>query len=272
MKNKKVIGIITIIFLIFIFGCVFYTINQENEYEENNSKEKIDYTKSECINKGSVCSLEEIKKGIKISYDVNDKEKYDFYVIANDENNMTLISAKSLAYSNWNMEEINMKGPVTPLFNLYDVTSNWDNVQTIDNYVYSDYGYRNCLQNESDEEKEFCKEGGYHKIQFGKNSSYVETNIIEEDHYQNYDLGDTKFKARLITVEEVLELDMPLWLSDNLKDGQGYWTMSSSTAPNAYFVSGAYGIMYLDGKTAIESLHVEENTIGLKAVINVLKK
>ena len=84
MKNKKNLLIITIIFLIFIFSCVFFTINQENKL-----KKPKEHTKTECVNKGEICTSDEIKKGILISYDVNENDTHDFYVIDNDENYMT---------------------------------------------------------------------------------------------------------------------------------------------------------------------------------------
>jgi hypothetical protein len=77
---------------------------------------------------------------------------------------MTLISANNLSYSSWNMESINMKGPVTPLFALYDVTYDWENVLSLENYEYNDYGYKQCNKTTDEQTKEYCTEGGYHKL------------------------------------------------------------------------------------------------------------
>ena len=261
MKNKKII--LVSILLIGIYILIFFS------FYNKPIKEKKEYSKASCIKKGNKCSQEQIKEGIYLSFAVNDKKTYDFYMIDNDENYMTLLCSKNLGKSQWNTENINMKGPVTPIYELYELTKDWTNVLTIDGFTYDDYGYKSCLKNASKEEKNYCSEGGYHNIKLSKENSYVETNILNDDKYYIFDLDD-EFKARLITVEELLNLDMQIWLKDNLQNGEGYWTMSSSTAANISFSSGAYALMYDGKKTSIESINVSLN-LGLRPVIKIEK-
>lgn len=260
--KKKIIFITLAIFISFIFAVVIYTLIV-------NEPDHPVYITSDCTKKGFLCTKDELKKGVIVSFAVTPKETLDFFVISNTEEEMVLLSADVLGNkTSWNTENTNVKGPVTPLFELYDVTYNWRNVLTIKDYIYEDYGFKECLNSTNDE---LCKMGGYHNITFGTNTQ-VKTNIkLNDDEFYIYELGEYEFKSRLITVEEVIDLDIPDWLANNLKNGHGFWTMSSSTAANTEYFSGAYAIMKIEDKVRIESVPVSNELIGLKAVITVPK-
>ncbi len=96
-----------------------------------------------CLKDGSVCS-----NGVLVNVKVNDNEDYDFYIIDDDGENLTLIMNQNLGdnvawiikedyiafggttstWSNSSSGRINTKGPRTALKTLEERTSDWTNI------------------------------------------------------------------------------------------------------------------------------------------------
>ena len=139
-----------------------------------------------------------------------------FCVIDETETTVTLISRNKVGTdSKWGGNTQNNQGPNTILTNLLEETKDWDKVSVISSYTYDDtaggtksYGY-----------KTLSIDSGIATIT--KRDNTTET------------IGDSsnKFRARLITYEEVMKMTngYPLpWMAD-------IWTLSSAnSAANAY--------------------------------------
>jgi len=270
-KNVKKYLIILIIFIVLVsIGVSLLMINKNTNLEPSDNN---------CLKKGNLCTLDEIKTGLVVPVAVNDNDTYDFYVIDNTAEQLILIMAKNIGKDvDWSMEGINFKGPVAPVFEVYDYTTNWDNINKITNYIYEDFGYKQCLALPDDsEEKNLCKFGGYIKFVINEKEAYVDHDIEElgNEDGRDYVLGDYDFKARLITVEEIEKLDNPSWLGNDLENGEGYWTMSSSTAANTSFNAGAYAVVKTSDVMTVESLKVTlaeiPYKVGVRPVITIPK-
>ncbi|MBE6148667.1 MAG: hypothetical protein E7167_04180 [Firmicutes bacterium] len=279
MKNNKKLFILIGIILIILIVVLIIIRKPEKTLPliENN----------ECIKKGNVCSLQDIKNGVYVDVEVNDKKSYGFYVISNTENEMTLIMNENIADNiDWHHELINMKGPLEALGQLSDYTYSWTKIDIIDNYTYDDYGkkYSDKLCEEGSNPGYSCKYSiyktrGYNKIVLSKDEKYVDFNFApeEEEPLLRQDLSDFNLRARLITVEEVNELANAKWLDYGLKDNEGYWTLSSSTAANTRYAVGAYAVVKAENGISVESLFIqnslnEELKIGIRPVISIEKR
>jgi len=170
-KNVKKYLIILIIFIVLVsIGVSLLMINKNTNLEPSDNN---------CLKKGNLCTLDEIKTGLVVPVAVNDNDTYDFYVIDNTAEQLILIMAKNIGKDvDWSMEGINFKGPVAPVFEVYDYTTNWDNINKITNYIYEDFGYKQCLALPDDsEEKNLCKFGGYIKFVINEKAKITKINL-----------------------------------------------------------------------------------------------
>lgn len=287
-KSSNIIKLIIIIGLSLIIIGIFCI----NVYVTKIFTNPIGIEEHECTKKGNICTDEDIYNGLEVAVEVKENVTYRFYMISNTEDNMTLIMANNVNnQEDWHNELINMKGPTKALGTLIERTKAWDNVDDITNFTYEDYGLKsfieNC-QNNTTEPDYDCNNGqsegrAYKSVNITKNKVEYIYNMETIDGMEPAESFSyaAKAKARLITLEEVFDIakdkKIPRWLSVGLKDQQGYWTMSSSTAMNTQYSAGAFAITNTNEETTIESLYVNNSLnsgylIGLRPVITITKK
>lgn len=159
IKSKKckilIVGIIAA--LIIILGVIivlniFHNTKESNKLTNNNTTSQS--TKSEnystCAKEGNKCSQKDIIDGQLVNVSVNNKTNYDFYVIDDDGEILTLLKRKSLGdivawcsrddkYDVFLAEENadgNIYGPYTALKYLNELTNDWTNIDFINNYNF----------------------------------------------------------------------------------------------------------------------------------------
>lgn len=274
-KNVKNYLILMIIFIIVIVGVILLVliIHKDDEITP------LVPSDNKCLNKGEVCSIDEIKSGLVVPVQVNEKKVYNFYVISNTKDTLTLMMSSNIGeFTDWNYEGINFKGPVTPLYIMYDYTKDWTYVPVIENYEYEDFGKKYCLEDDDKDETISCDGMGYTKVVIDGEKSYVDVNFknMDTEDGKDYPMYNTKFRARLITLEELENLNGSKWLSNELRDNHGYWTLTSSTAANVGYMGGAYAFIKTESGEAIESVNVQLSAgsynIGVRPVIVIDKK
>ena len=248
---------------------------------------------NDCVKKGNICSAEEIYKGVEVEIAVNDKTKQRFYVISNDENQMTLIMNKNIKKeADWSAELINIKGPGEAYAQLIDKTKNWNNIDYISEYKYEDSGkktFEEICQDPTNNGGYDCSttritSRGYNDVTINDGKVTLNYNIYyeptdEKPQLSNELVGQTR--ARIITNEEINAVvqnnETPLWLIKNLGDKEGYWTATSSIAQKTSYDGGAVALVKMDNKPSIESIYVMKDydakyEIGIRPVITVNKK
>ena len=208
------------------------TVTEDYEECKNPGEpEPIMTSENACVTSGT-CSQDDIKAGIKVNVKVNDKKAYDFYVIADNGTELTLLMSENLGDNvAWYKNTYNnSKGPTTALAELKTRTSDWTNIPERD-YVYSDDG------------------GG------NKYKSFTET-----------------MRARMITYTEAENIrnanngTTPNWMYVNLKntgsntdslgnDKAGYWTSAahfsySESAQRIDYIGNIYVYSWTDNGTA----------------------
>jgi len=276
--------------ILFIVG-FFYT--REHPFKDFQSKSKT-YRMEEvpCLKQGRICSREDIRKGIKIEYDVNDKKTYEFYLISNSENSATFIMSDDLIVTDWNEEMINFKGPQKALYDLNMAVADWVNVPVLSHYEYTDYSYQNHLnictrKTVTYEDYDCTKTAGYQKFMVedgqGKlifNLPLVETDIEDIEFDEEWDFDGVEIRARMITLEEIGPLgdkdSFARLLIDHSKNGEAYWTLSSAAYPGNDYVVEAHTVVNRYNRVSIENTvvnHGEESaTISVRPVITLNKK
>lgn len=288
MKNEKIIKflkifiVVLVIILAIAIPVSLITYDSDPEIKSN-----------ECIQKGKVCTADEIFDGVEVLVEVKKGKKYVFNVIYNDEKSMTLLMNENLIKeSDWHGELVNIKGPRQALIDLYLKITDWKNVEPI-SFMYKDEGKLSF--------EEFCATGnvdpgydctnttylsrGYDYIEINNGVTTINMNLVEEDPSIKVENVYTQSKriayARLITLSEINNLSKdfkyPEWLTKNLKDNEGYWTLTSSTAMRTGYQQGAIALAKVEGKASVESLFVQGNyqpdfTIGVRPVITIEKK
>lgn len=246
-----------------------------------------------CVEKGNICTLDDIIEGIEVLVQVSNNEEYIFNVISNDENSMTLLMNENIKKeTNWHGELVNIKGPQTALNELVNYTKDWDKIDVITNYEYIDGGkttFEEQCKNQTTEEGYDCTETshisrGYNSIKINNGRIIINTNIVsyipDEEVNNIYTLENANARARLITREEIVAITRgngyPNWLVSNLNEKEGYWTLTSATSIKINYSQGAVAIAKKDNKTSIEDLAVMKEyepkyQIGIRPVIVVNK-
>ncbi len=250
---------------------------------------------NKCTKKGNVCTIEEIISGVEVEYEVSKGTRYIFNVISNTEDSMTLMLNKNLGSKvDWHNELVNIKGPDAAMLKVIDATKTWDKVPLITDYSYSDFGKidfeEKCIEKKQLEPDYDCSTDynlsrGYNSLNIIDGKLTIFTNIVVNDpsfKVNNVaEYKDNDVHARLITYEEInllnRNLSMPNWLTSNLKDNSGYWTLSSTTAKKTAYVQGALAIAKVDSKPSLETLYVMNDynngyDIGVRPVITIPKE
>lgn len=288
MKNEKLIKFLKIFIIVLVIVLAIAIPVSLMTY-----KSDPEIKSHECTQKGKVCTADEIFSGVEVLVEVKKDKKYVFNVIYNDENSMTLLMNENLIKeSDWHGELVNVKGPQQALINLYLKTTDWKNVTPL-SFMYKDEGKSNF--------EEFCRTGnvdpgydctttsylsrGYDYIEINNGVTTINMNITVEDPSVEINNVYTQKKriayARLITLSEINNLSKdfkyPEWLTKNLKDNEGYWTLTSSTAMKTGYQQGAIALANVDGKASLESLFVQSEyqpdfKIGVRPVITIEKK
>ncbi|MBQ6840572.1 MAG: hypothetical protein IJO63_00445 [Bacilli bacterium] len=284
MKKTKIIILLILVVLILAF--VGWHISKIKRQDAGDNI----YSNAACLKKGNICTDEQIRNGMLVKYEVNDKDSYDFYVIDNNADTLTLIMNKNIVNNvDWHNELINMKGPIYSLIEIYKNCNDWTNVDILNNYEYADYGkkYSDELCAKGEEPSYNCEDlytntRGYNGIIFGENKSYLEFNLPitdedEEDVVQKFDLTAHKLRARMITIEELEKLQNAEWLVENLKHNEGFWTLSSATVAKTLYSKGAYAVVANNSQAEIVPVFVKSSLnddykLGIRPVIVIEKR
>ena len=266
MKKNNIFRIIFIAIFVLIF--IGIVLNMKALIDKKNDK-KVEIVEdgNKCTDEYYLCSSKEINSGEKVAYKVNDKDTYNFYIIDNSSDTVTLIMDKNIGKSDWSSDNLN--GPANALNKLLELTSSWSNVKDIMYYDYQDYGMVNLYtSNPYDATKSIeITPGGYDNFTITEG-----TGIIKKSNGDIYNFN-ANFKSRLLTYEEVDSLkykkNLPEWLISNLKDGEGYWLLSSSTKGDSTNTK-AYSIINDNGKVKVVSKSIN-TSMGIRPIIIVNK-
>ena len=251
-----------------------------------------------CLEKGNVCTINDIIRSIKVSIPVNDKEKKVFYLISNDKDTATFIMDSNLVDQiNWYGERINLKGPITALTSIGTLTDNWTNIPIIEDYEYLDEGkayYEDlCSVDFGEDPKiyydctdQYIPTRGYNGLTIKKGILNVKYNLPEEEEdemivTQEGTFREHKLRARLPELKELqalrTEAGYPDWLIDNLREKFSYWTMSSSTLQISGYMQGAWGVINEEGIANIKEFYTKNDSngeyknVGIRPIITINK-
>lgn len=273
LENKQIINPVTNEEM---QGCAKVNYNEEfNQYEyeylDKCAQEQILTSEDDCINEGKgICN-----PGVLVNVQVKDSKNYNFYVISDDGNELTMIMDRNLGNvawvnnvdyndaANFGYAGNNNKGPITVLNFLNKQTKDWDNIPIIINYTYDNNP--NGTRYTSGYQKLVIEEGK------GKLISQNGQDVIEID-------GESK--ARLLTEEEATMpaigcstsfWSCPSWMYENLSSSNktgpiGYWllTAESSSSVAGRIITKITERVDIDNVSAISSY-------GLRPVITVPK-
>lgn len=179
-----------------------------------------------CLKNKTICN-----PGTLIPVKVNDSTTLDFYVVKDDNTNLTLIAAKNVGSDSLNTVQWYNSvsgntnyGPVSVLTYLGSITESWTNISLIEQYSYDNTGT------------------GYKRLSIANG---VVTIIDNENNISS--ITNVLLRARLLTYEEAKNLgctssenSCPTWLVSNLKQEQhtltpyGYWLLSSGASGKVY--------------------------------------
>ncbi len=196
------------------------------------------------------------KPGTIIVYKVNQDNEVKFHVLRDEGSTMMLQSQENIVHNTvWYLgnPQDNSQGPLTVLSELENAVENWTNVNPFDYSIGDDHstlGYSSCYIDS-------CKKG--------------------------YTLKRTNAKARMITVQEAIELGCksnesltcPIWMSNFLYNSTeyngtdsdtdlGYWAMSAYPASTFQAIQITVW-RYID----IHDLTVDRR--GARAVVEISK-
>jgi len=213
------------------------------DYEEcKNPGEPIMTSENACIISGT-CSETDILAGIKVNVKVNAKKAYDFYVIADNGTELTLLMSENLGDNvMWYADATdNSQGPTTALVELASRTKEWTNIPE---------------------------------------KTYTISGLGENKTTRRYEDKTVTGRARLITYEEAYKVgcttsDCPDWMYTNLRNTgsntdnvgnykNGYWT-STAYAGNT---SGAWHVIYVGN---LSRNNTDSIRYGLRPVITISK-
>ena len=223
-----------------------------------------------------VTNKTECAPGTPVAIQVNASDVYNFYVIDETENEVTLIMDRNIGNKvswvskvdynddiNYGEYGRNDKGPITALNYLNSQTSTWTNIPEMENYTYD-----NNLNGTT-------KTHGYQKLEI----THGIGKLINQDGDMTTTLSGTS-RARLLTDEEAKNKSIgcttssgscPEWLYTNLsilnstETPAGYWFLTSNSAYS-------YLVQSIDCGGKIYSNHVYYGTNqGVRPVITLSK-
>lgn len=250
MKKKILIIIISllIIVLLVILGVFLYKKNNNRLTNTNNNviNNEINY---DCVKKGSLCTDNDILSGLSFTYAVNENDSVQFYVIDNTKDTLTLLSKESIVQkSDWYSQYSNAFGPVDALTALYDITTKWSNVTSIDNYTYNDTGFdyydKKCISKTNFDKDYMCAQS--EDVFYGYKNYLIKdgNGIINNADGSSYELQYDNVNARLITKEEIERIIEKAGNKkiDWLVGSNPFWTMTSATEKESDYFLRAYAV------------------------------
>ena len=294
---KKLLVAFIIILVIVLVIAIPVSLLSSNK-PSNNNKNKLNGPKDvkdyPCTKKGEICSYQEMYKGVEVNVEVSKGETYTFRMIANDKFTMTLMLEENIEEDvEWEEEGINFKGPQTALFKVNQKVANWNNINNLKKYSYTDKGKLDSEQlcatgehNEFECPKDEFDKRGYNSlnIEDGK-VKFIYNMPPEKDPEPGFELiteGTLQgtAKARLITLEEYEEFinddGVAKWLMEGLDKNEGYWTMTSASKLTTGYNQAAVAIVNKAGKIRTENVPVargnEYYKVGIRPVIKIDKK
>lgn len=171
---------------------------------------------NECVREGNTCIIDDIKEKVSLTLAVNDEETYDFNVLSDNGDTLTLIMDDYFEDDiYWNNDTIT-SGPINVLDYLKAKTSNWDNIIDI---TYTLNGT--------------------------KASNFTGCQEVDSCTSNVYQMNTINSKARLPMLQELTNIgctssagSCPIWLSSglNVSGVNGFWT-SSATSSNVWIMS-----------------------------------
>ena len=278
-KSKKLLFIaIFILIVILVVGIIIFKNNgNKNDNPKTDLSNKFVYSDNDCINKGNICSDKEIIKGIKVTVNVGENQKKDFYVLNNTENEINLISSDMVSDSTtWN-EFGNYVGPATIFSFLSNYTLSWSNIPLIKDYQFNDSGYEGyynaCLADEDNKDNEMydCdnmwKDRGYEYLTIKDGELFIKTNVNISSR-----MGNNKVRIpEKSEIEQLMAYNQKIsWLQDT----GDFWLLDTITNKYGGYNSGAY---YVSKKEQADSgivLKVSQTNVsnaGLRAVLTLSK-
>lgn len=213
---------------------------------------------------GCVTISETCIRGTIMSIQVSHSEAYNFYVIKDDGEYLTLIMDRNIGLpSEWNSAASIVDGPQNLFETLTSRTSGWNNIKPIQNYLYTNLDYINAQH-------------GYQKISISHG-----VGTITRNDGTNAGLSNANIRARIITQEEVNGLGCttsastcPSWLYSNLANENnsatpyGYWTLTTHyTNSNPNY---GYSIHY-NGSVYAANVLDNGKGRGIRPVITIKK-
>lgn len=196
---------------------------------------------NDCVNEGNTCTINQIKEQVSLTLAVNDNETYNFNVLSDNGETLTLIMNDNFEDDiYWNNTAV-ASGPTNILDYIKAKTSNWDNVLDI-TYTLNGTDSTNFTGCES--------------------ITNCTSNVYQMDTINS--------KARLPMLQELINLgctstagSCSTWLNLGLSSGgtTGFWT-SSATSSNVWIIS-------YDNR--LNTTTVNSENIRIKPVITINK-
>ena len=291
---KRNLVIFSLCLLVCMVVGILMIIPQSMHKEFNAGYQSRKLTNYNCLKKGEVCTQEDINRAIKVQIQVNEEETRDFYLISNDEESATFIMADNLEDDvDWHVEGINFRGPTKAIRQLLTSTENWYNLPIIASYKYEDFGNywynQKCgtIQDQLSDllydcAKDITPARGYKDITIDENGLTINFNIPKDTNMPDHVTYEVDaVYARLPSLEDIMDMNetvvYPEWLIDNLEDGEGFWTMSSSTNQTYNYNMAAYAVVNYNGTArlielmTLNDMNNHFKKIGIRPVITIDK-
>ena len=295
LKKLLIIFIISLVIILSTIIAIIFLPSKTPTTNKPSLKGPKDVKTYDCLKKGEICSFQEMYKGVEVNVEVAKGKTYTFSMIANDKFTMTLMLQQNvLADVEWHDEGNNQKGPITALYELNEFVKDWDNINNIEEYSYTDRGKLDsetiCSRNETHNEYECPKDQfdtrGYNGLNITNGEVKFLFNLPD---MKNPEPGIEKLtegylqstaKARLLTIEEYEEFitdeGIAKWLIEGLDKNEGYWTMTSSHKLTTGYNQAALAIVNKDNKLKVEAIPVARGNayykVGIRPVIKIDKK
>ena len=231
----------------------YVNVKQKGKYYHQNLKgEKfITLNKKNGILVSDADGNMELSIGDKYTYNVNDKDAYNFYVLSIEGDKINLIMDRNLKQGvGWHLKENdNNYGPDNAMTNLYNATKDWDNVSDMiidyedeNNQNSIEYGYTNIITRNG--------------ITTITGKSTTNTTTVET--------SEKPLKARLPILSEIMltgcttdRASCPVWLMEglNLTPAFSFCSLCQKKYSQISNLTNSYGYWllssYLDSKKAV---------------------
>ena len=185
-----------------------------DEESDGNISNSLLSSENDCIKAGNTCSIDEIKAGIKVNVKVNDADNYDFYVISDDGEELTLIMNKNLGdrvgFSSWYNS-----APNIAIEALKTRTETWTNIPERE-YTYSDADYSSVTET-------------------------MRVRIITKTEAENFYVAEGNWLNENLSLENTVEKHAGYWTTsmNYMVIAPGTFTITDFNGPN---YSKAFGV------------------------------